>query len=50
MLLDCGGEIDARLELQSNPWASLVPHRAVDHHGSCNFSNRYLVAARSRES
>ena len=44
MMLKCGGEVDPRLGLgpSSNPWASLVPQRTIDHHGTTNFNNRYI--------
>lgn len=44
MMLNCGGEVDPRFGLgpSSNPWASLVPQRTIDHHGTTNFNNRYV--------
>lgn len=44
MMLKCGGEVDPRFGLgpSANPWASLVPQRTIDHHGTTNFNNRYI--------
>ena len=42
MMLECGGEVDPRLPLEGNPWASLTPQRTIDHHGTANFNNRYI--------
>ena len=44
MMVQCGGEADPRFGLGpcSNPWASLVPQRTIDHHGTTNFNNRYI--------
>lgn len=43
-MLKCGGEVDPRFGLgpSANPWASLVPQRTIDHHGTTNFNNRYI--------
>ena len=46
MMLEAGGEPHPALALCGNPWASLVPQRTIDHHGTANFNNRYLLAMR----
>eukprot|EP01045_Picozoa_sp_COSAG04_P019523 COSAG04_NODE_1904_length_5259_cov_176.869767_3_plen_623_part_00 len=46
MMLEAGGEPHPALALCGNPWASLVPQRTIDHHGTANFNNRYILAMR----
>eukprot|EP00756_Hemistasia_phaeocysticola_P014626 Hpha_TRINITY_DN15349_c1_g2::TRINITY_DN15349_c1_g2_i1::g.90259::m.90259 len=45
-LHDLGWEAVEGLDLQPNPFASLVPQRVTDDHGTCNFNNRYFIVMR----